>query len=250
MEQHEDSLLAVVLLSQYLDDMLLKQKVLSFARLEVFDIYGKPENGGKNRLILDATTLRHLSVLQARDGTTRGTLFEYLNQTKTNVGLRLLKKWLAAPLRNLSQINERLDAVEWFIKHDQLLTQFRDNIAGVPDVERILTKVCTRGLQGLRGAVYFDDVHSKHFAEFVGLLDSLDSIQSSLLSLGNCGTGGKFGNDFPERLIALCCLPSHSVPGILPDISRAVEEIMKCMSQNHTTKQWTLVKVRRNAIDG
>lgn len=255
MSDASEALLSVVLLSRYLEAMLLKQKVLSFTRLEIFDIYGTDgtsKNGtagngtsgnrsDKNRLILDSTTLRHLSVLQARNGTTRGTLFEYLNQTKTAVGLRLLKRWLAAPLRNPVHINERLDSVEWFLKHDRALSQFRSDIANVPDVERLLTKVCTRGLQGLRAAVYFDDVHSKHFAEFVNLLDSLDSIQSSLMRLGQAGTEKP---DFAERLAALCCLSSSVRPGVLPDISSAAAEIKNCLIQN-ASNLWVLKEVRR-----
>lgn len=230
--------MAIVLLSRYLGDMLLKQKVLSFARLEVFDILGASgADGHKNRLVLDSTTLRHLSILQSQDGTSRGTLFGYLNQTKTPMGLRHLKRWLAAPLLVPHHINERLDVVEWFLGHDTILSEFRSEISNVPDVERLLTKVCTRGLQEKRNAVYFDDVHSKYFAEFVNLLDSLSSIHSSLKKLGESGSRR------PNRLLALTCSAAESCVGQLPDLESAVEEVKGCLVQN-AMKHWTLKEVR------
>ena len=45
----------------------------------------------------------------------------YLNYSKTKFGNRLLRKWLAAPLCNLTKIGGRVDAVEDLLHNFELL---------------------------------------------------------------------------------------------------------------------------------
>jgi DNA mismatch repair ATPase MutS len=47
---------------------------------------------------------------------TEGTLFSFINNTKTPFGGRLLKKWLLTPLLDIDKINERLDCIEDLMK--------------------------------------------------------------------------------------------------------------------------------------
>lgn len=41
-----------------------------------------------------------------------GSLFNWLDNTKTAFGRRLLKKWICSPLNDITKINIRLDAIE------------------------------------------------------------------------------------------------------------------------------------------
>ena len=45
------------------------------------------------------------------DGGERGSLLWLLDHTKTAMGGRLMRSWVAHPLLNMAMINERLDAV-------------------------------------------------------------------------------------------------------------------------------------------
>lgn len=53
-----------------------------------------------------------------------GSLFHYLDHTKTAFGRRMLKKWISTPLYDVNKINDRLDAVEDLMKHPDLVSRF------------------------------------------------------------------------------------------------------------------------------
>jgi DNA mismatch repair protein MutS len=89
-------------------------------------------------VVLDAVTRANLELVRTlRDGGRKGSLLGVLDRTVTSLGARKLSSWLLAPLRNLSAIEGRLDAVEelshkhvWREKWTGLLRQ-------VSDVERL-----------------------------------------------------------------------------------------------------------------
>ncbi len=93
-------------------------------------------------LILDEDCLRHLEVTRnMHDGGRRGTLLEMLDQTRTSMGGRLLKRWLERPLTDVNRIILRQDAVEEFASHATELSALRDMLGNVFDFERILTRI-------------------------------------------------------------------------------------------------------------
>ena len=67
---------------------------------------------GADCLLVDATTLRNLEVLDAADGGRTGSLLHGIDRTMTSMGGRLLRAWLLRPLVALERIQDRLDAVE------------------------------------------------------------------------------------------------------------------------------------------
>ena len=63
-------------------------------------------------MVLDSTTLRNLEVIRSwRDGTTRGTLLDVLDHTRTAMGGRLLKKWIQHPLMDVLALIPDVEAV-------------------------------------------------------------------------------------------------------------------------------------------
>jgi len=95
-----------------------------------------------NYMILDATTIKNLELLQNfRDFSTHGTLVEVLDETVTPMGGRLLKKWILQPLLDVQQINDRLDAVEEFVKNIFLRKDLRQTISGIYDLQRIISRL-------------------------------------------------------------------------------------------------------------
>ena len=57
------------------------------------------------------------------------------------MGARMLKRWLAFPLKDVKPINERLSVVEYFFKNPDLRQLLEQNIALIGDLERIISKV-------------------------------------------------------------------------------------------------------------
>ena len=73
-------------------------------------------------------------------------LFQLLNNCKTNAGVRLLNEWLKQPLTSLAKIKERHDLVEYLIDQLELRQQLQsDYLPLIPDVRRITKKLNKNG---------------------------------------------------------------------------------------------------------
>ncbi|MBO4805988.1 MAG: DNA mismatch repair protein MutS [Paludibacteraceae bacterium] len=89
---------------------------------------------------LDQFTIRNLELY----GTIHEggqTLAGILDNTITPMGARLLRRWIAFPLKDVKPINERLDIVESFFRHIDLKTLLNENLSTIGDLERIISKV-------------------------------------------------------------------------------------------------------------
>ena len=96
-------------------------------------------------LLLDATAQRNLDLLvNQHDGGRDGTLLSVIDRTRTVMGARLLRQWLASPLRAPTAIGERLDAVACLVTDRAGRTRVRDQLEHVGDVERMMARICCR----------------------------------------------------------------------------------------------------------
>lgn len=94
----------------------------------------------QDTVILDAISRRNLEIDTNLNGGTQNTLADILDKTSTPMGGRLLKRWLNQPLRNLTTINARLDAIEDLLAKNTL-DNFKQLLKPVGDIERILSRV-------------------------------------------------------------------------------------------------------------
>ena len=99
-------------------------------------------NPGKY-MILGANAKRNLELFESISGDDSSTLFRMMNRTNTPMGARLLADWLAFPLMDTAEIEERLDAVEELTRHADLLESLRDLLDEIPDLERIVGRIST-----------------------------------------------------------------------------------------------------------
>src|SRR4051812_42801829 len=89
-------------------------------------------------LVLDEATRANLELFVTLIGSKKeGALFGVLDETKTSMGGRLLRRWLAAPLRDVALIRRRHDAVEWLVEHAALRAELRLELSEVYDLERL-----------------------------------------------------------------------------------------------------------------
>ena len=91
---------------------------------------------------LDAATRRNLEIDQTIRGEATLTLYSLLNTTQTAMGARLLRHWLHHPLRDLSVVTSRHDAVAELVAAD--LMGLRQALRAICDVERITTRVALK----------------------------------------------------------------------------------------------------------
>ncbi len=93
----------------------------------------------KDFLTLDYTTRRNLEIFAPLQGDGKdSSLLAVMDETSTPMGARLLRKWLARPLRSSDRINQRLDAVELLSTERELRDKLRMELAELGDLERLL----------------------------------------------------------------------------------------------------------------
>lgn len=89
---------------------------------------------------LDKFTIRNLELVQAQQ---EGgiPLIKILDNTKTAMGSRKLKKWLLLPLKNKQEIDQRLDTVGALLRDQDLMEAIDKELKSMADLERLISKV-------------------------------------------------------------------------------------------------------------
>ena len=88
---------------------------------------------------MDQFTIRNLELVSLSSD--QKSVLSILDNTVSPMGARLLRRWLLMPLVNTEKINERLDAVEWFITNGDDRKNLLQSIKQCGDVERLVSKV-------------------------------------------------------------------------------------------------------------
>lgn len=91
---------------------------------------------------LDRFTIRNLELYQGTSAKAI-TLLDVIDKTISPMGGRLLKRWLALPLKTLETIKERHAIVEFIINHTDFHEKIATHIKKIGDVERLISKVAT-----------------------------------------------------------------------------------------------------------
>lgn len=91
---------------------------------------------------MDRFTIRNLELFQsnAPDGVS---LLDVVDKTITPMGGRMLKRWLALPLKDKKKIEERHDLVAYFKSKNNLTEAIIDQLSLVHDIERLVSKIAT-----------------------------------------------------------------------------------------------------------
>jgi DNA mismatch repair protein MutS len=66
---------------------------------------------------------------------------DIIDHTISPMGSRLMKRWVAMPLKDLKPVNERLDAVQYLIEHAEMRTETGEHITRIGDLERLISRV-------------------------------------------------------------------------------------------------------------
>lgn len=91
---------------------------------------------------LDLTARRNLELTETmRNKEKKGSLLWVLDHTETSMGKRLLKAYIEQPLIKPAIIINRLDAVEQLCRQSVIREELADELSGVYDLERLMTRV-------------------------------------------------------------------------------------------------------------
>lgn len=91
---------------------------------------------------MDRFTIRNLELYNSTNNNAV-TLINIIDKTISPMGGRLLKRWLALPLKNAKKINRRHEVVDFFTKHTETHQDIQNHIKHIGDLERLISKIAT-----------------------------------------------------------------------------------------------------------
>jgi DNA mismatch repair protein MutS len=91
---------------------------------------------------MDRFTVRNLELYHASSHNAV-TLLNVIDKTISPMGGRLLKRWLALPLKDVEQIQHRQVLVKYFIENDDFSETIKFQLHQISDIERLVSKVAT-----------------------------------------------------------------------------------------------------------
>ncbi|CAM1358167.1 DNA mismatch repair protein MutS [Tenacibaculum soleae] len=95
-----------------------------------------------NYVWMDRFTVKNLELYGGND-VNSVSLLNIIDKTISPMGGRLLKRWLALPLKDLSQIQQRHELVKFLIDNDAFYETVTYQLQQISDIERLISKVAT-----------------------------------------------------------------------------------------------------------
>ncbi len=118
----------------------LLQYVKDTQRAALPHIQGLMTESRDEAVILDAATRRNLEIERSLAERSEACLAGVMDQTVTAMGSRLLRRWLARPLRDIRLVRQRHAAIAELLEGEGE-RPLREELAGMGDLERILARV-------------------------------------------------------------------------------------------------------------
>lgn len=92
---------------------------------------------------MDRFTFRNLEIFSSASGRDGVALVDVIDRCSSPMGARLLREWLAMPIMDIQELNERYDVVEWLHDNEEILGSLTSLIGNVGDLERIISRAAT-----------------------------------------------------------------------------------------------------------
>lgn len=89
---------------------------------------------------MDDFTIKNLELIHTTESQSVS-LLKILDKTHTNMGGRMLRRWILTPLKEISVIQRRLEVVDFFLEFSEIAYEIRELLKGISDVERLLGKL-------------------------------------------------------------------------------------------------------------
>ncbi|MCL1814927.1 MAG: DNA mismatch repair protein MutS [Treponema sp.] len=161
LEENSPEIIAAGALLDYLDDT---------AKSLIPHVHSISIYGDNDYTAIDESTQCNLELVRnLRDGTEQYSLFEVLNETKTAMGRRFLRRRLLHPLKDVSLIHRRLSMVEQFYRDQDKLGAMRSLLSKTPDLERLSSRLA------------MDKANGKDMASIMNALVCLEKVKQTIL---------------------------------------------------------------------
>ena len=92
---------------------------------------------------MDKFTFRNLEIFSSNAGKEGVSLVDTIDRCCTPMGARLLRQWLAMPIMDINELEQRYDIVQFFHDNDGALAELQGYISDIGDLERIISRAAT-----------------------------------------------------------------------------------------------------------
>jgi len=181
----------------------------------------------EDRMLLDESTVRNLELLEtAGGGSRKHTLIHLLDNCRTAMGSRRLRRWMLSPLKRLEMIEKRLEQVAAFLDTPTLTDQLRAVLSRIGDLERLIARISMPAI---------------HIGDLVKLRDSLEPLSEFREILKESGREpiSRFSQDFDDLRDIWQTLRDHILPEpalkvgsggyIMPGVDERLDQLKNLM---------------------
>ncbi|MBQ3249699.1 MAG: DNA mismatch repair protein MutS [Bacteroidales bacterium] len=89
---------------------------------------------------MDRFTFRNLEIFASTAGKEGTSLVEVMDKCSSPMGARMLRTWLAMPVMDLQELEDRYDVVQHFVNNREDLMRLQTMIGDIGDLERIISR--------------------------------------------------------------------------------------------------------------
>ncbi len=195
-----------------------------------------------NFVWIDKFTFRNLEIFSPIAGAEGVSLLETIDRCSSPMGARRLREWLAMPVKDISELNQRYDTISAFMADEKMLEKVRSRIGDIGDLERIISKASAgkllprEALQLSRGLDAIAEIRkllegssNPVFSSCIEQLDACGELSNSISTrilpdtAAQIGKGDVIARGVSEELDSLHDALSHSKE-ILLDIQQREKE--------------------------
>lgn len=162
----------------------------------------------KDFLQMDYATMASLDLTEnARTGKKHGSLYWLMDETKTAMGTRLLRRWIQQPLIDKERILKRQDVVQVFLDYFFERSDVADSLKGVYDIERLASRVS------------FGKTNPKDLLQLAATLSNVPQIKGILQGIDHPVLGQLIENldDIPELANLIQSAISPDAPNVITE---------------------------------
>lgn len=168
---------------------------------------------------LDFATRKNLEIVSNSEGGRNDSLIDVLDRTKTSMGARMLRNWITRPLKNINEINKRLESTNALFQNIGQRQFIRKALSEISDLERLISKICT-GRANPRDLMYLKNsleklppikeaVNELNEHSLINIVDKINNLEQLVQLIenslndeppANVGLGNVFKTGFNQEL--------------------------------------------------
>ena len=130
---------------------------------------------------MDRFTFRNLEIFQSSAGGEGTSLLDVIDKCSSPLGARMLRNWLAMPLKDLDEMEKRHSVVDTFVNHPGAVEEIQERLSNIGDLERNVSRAAA------------GKISPREIVQLKRGLEQMEPIKSVCTELG--GTTAQMGDD-------------------------------------------------------